>query len=187
MPEHGEISTQETQYQIQVNYSCDVGYELNTTENNKVCHSDRQWFPDENVTCQSMFETKQRLFEHYFYFSHHFCKQNKCVKHIFEFNNFEICTKAMMTNLRQIYLLFYYIIFSLIIPVIHCPALEVPEHGNTLTEETQYQVQVNYSCDVGYELNTTENSKVCQFDRQWLPDESVSCQSMFDRKLFLYG
>ena len=55
----------------------------------------------------------------------------------------------------------------------------MPEHGKISTEETQYQVQVNYSCDVGYELNSTENSKVCQSNAQWLPDESVSCQSNF--------
>ena len=36
-------------------YSCDVGYELNSTENGKVCHSDGQWLPDKNITCQSEF------------------------------------------------------------------------------------------------------------------------------------
>ena len=53
----------------------------------------------------------------------------------------------------------------------------MPEHGNITTEETQYKVQVKYSCDAGYELNTTENSKECQSDRQWFPDENISCKS----------
>ena len=68
-------------------------------------------------------------------------------------------------------------IFSNKFSVIHCPSLEVPEYGKISTQETQYKVQVNYACNDGYELNTTENSKECQSNRQWLPDEAIACQS----------
>ena len=61
--------------------------------------------------------------------------------------------------------------------VIHCPSLEVPEYGNISTQEAQYQIKVNYSCDLGYELNSTEDSKVCRSDGQWFPHEDVTCQS----------
>ena len=77
------------------------------------------------------------------------------------------CTCNHFTETMHTYLL-----------VINCPSLEVPEYGSISTVETEYQTRVNYSCNMGYELNTTEISKVCQSDGQWMPDETVSCQSM---------
>ena len=68
-------------------------------------------------------------------------------------------------------------IFLYHILAIHCPILQVPENGNISSSDTQYQTEVTFSCDEGYELNTSNDTKVCQSSEEWDPKVNISCSS----------
>ena len=59
--------------------------------------------------------------------------------------------------------------------VIQCPVLNVPEYGNVSTSDRDYLTEVTYSCDEGYELNTSNSTKMCLLSGEWSPPDNVSC------------
>ena len=61
--------------------------------------------------------------------------------------------------------------------VTHCPVLDTPENGNISNSDTEYLTEVTYACDVGYEMNATNDTKVCQSSGKWDPEEDVNCSS----------
>ena len=61
--------------------------------------------------------------------------------------------------------------------VVRCLSLQVPENGNLSKNDTEYLTEVTYTCGVGYELNTTNVTTVCQSSGKWNPEEDVSCSS----------
>ena len=65
--------------------------------------------------------------------------------------------------------------------VVHCPILEIPANGNIARNNTEYLTEVTYTCDVGYELNTTNDTKFCQSSGKWNPEEDVACLSKLTR------
>ena len=64
-----------------------------------------------------------------------------------------------------------------ILIVVNCPALSPPENGRISSNDTEYQTNVTYSCNEGFELSATETMKTCQASKTWSSAEEVACNS----------
>ena len=54
-PQNGSISTNNTEYETSVTYSCDEGFELSAADVVKTCQANKTWSPTEDVTCNSKY------------------------------------------------------------------------------------------------------------------------------------